>query len=376
MDREKTTKDVAEEPSIFLSRLQLKNFRCFRSFTIELEKSMILFEGENGAGKTSLLEALYYTGYLRSFRTHRSHELIRFGQDNFFVHAQVTNNLSTHEFTHDIHIGFCRNRKLVKVDQKPIISYKELMHTYRVVSLTEDDLALVNGSPQVRRTFIDHVLLLSEPDYAMIIKLYRQTLEQRNALLQQRSFNRDTYEILTQQIWEHSRMITELRIKSLAQLNEIMNELVRIYFDQSFSTNFSYHPKYLLCDSLQEFTDKHPLLYDHELRYGRTLFGVHLDDILIQFQHLQARHFASRGQQKLLVLLIKIAQVKQLANTGLGAVMLLDDFMTDFDPKRGGLLLDTLLGLNIQLIFTSPIEGSLLGQHLTQQGAQVIKLTN
>ena len=364
-----------EGPSVFLKQIVLKNFRCFKNYQLDFHERIVLLEGENGIGKTSFLEALYYACYLRSFRTHSPKELIMFGQDDFFIQLHVANNLHMHEFSHDIQIGFSRNKKLVKVDQKSIASYKELMHIYRVISLTEDDLDLIKGSPQTRRTFMDQALLLTNPDYLIILRTYRQLLEQRNALLEQRRFDRDSYEILTQKLWEYSGMIQAARIESLGQFGQLVSQLAHDYFDIELTIEFSYLPKCEQQESLQEFTLANELLYDRELRYGRTLFGAHLDDVMIQFKGQQAKQFASRGQQKLVVMLIKVAQALQLNQRGLGGVILLDDFMTDFDKERSERLLVVLDMIGSQLIFTSPLEKAFLGQELERRGAQSVKLT-
>jgi DNA replication and repair protein RecF len=364
-----------EEPSVFIKRVVLKNFRCFKNYVLDLHERVILLEGANGVGKTSFLEALYYACYLRSFRSHSPKEMVTFGQNGFFMQIEVANNLYMHEFFHDIQIGFSQNKKLVKVDQKTISSYKELMRIYRVISLTEDDLELIKGSPQVRRTFMDQALLLTNPEYITILRTYRQLLDQRNALLFQHRFDRDSYEILTQKLWEYSGLIQSARTETVGQFSELVAQLARDYFDIELIIEFSYLPKYELQESLQEFTQSHPLLYDRELRLKRTLFGAHLDDLIIQFKGQQARQFASRGQQKLVVLLIKIAQALQLHQKGMGGVILLDDFMTDFDQERSERLLRVLDTVGSQLIFTSPIQKALLGQELERRGAQSIKLT-
>ena len=117
-------------------------------------------------------------------------------------------------------------------------------------------------------------------------------------------------------------------------------------------------------------------LYQNELQAGRSLFGAHLDDFIIRFQDKKSKQFASRGQQKLVVLLMKIAQIKQLSRKKGPAIFLLDDFMTDFDPERVRTLFSILAQLDTQLIFTCPVGGSILSQQLQSMGGQVIKLTH
>ncbi len=250
------------------------------------------------------------------------------------------------------------------------------MHAYRVISLTEDDLGLIKGSPQVRRTFMDQALLLTNPAYITQLRMYRQFLDQRNALLQQRRFDRDSYEILTQKLWEYAGQIQEARIQALNEFGAHVSQLAHDYFDTELTIHFSYRSRKELLGSLQEFTEAYPLLYDAELRYGRTLFGAHLDDVLVHFQGQQAKQFASRGEQKLVVLLIKIAQALQLKLVGSGGILLLDDFMTDFDMVRSERLLAALEALECQLIFTSPLKKGILHQELKRRGAQIAKLTH
>src|SRR5437762_3724304 len=114
--------------SLRISRLEINNFRCFQTFNIECNTPLILIQGANGAGKTSLLEALYYACYLRSFRTAAPRELITHGADNFFVRVSLDSASEQNE----VQVGFSGARRLVKINQRPIISYKELLDFYRV----------------------------------------------------------------------------------------------------------------------------------------------------------------------------------------------------------------------------------------------------
>lgn len=359
--------------SLCLSQVQLKHFRCFESFQLDIEAPILLLEGANGVGKTSFLEALYYTCYLRSFRTHIPKELIAFGKDSFFVKVAVRG--TEPGISHVIQVGFSHNKRLVKVDQKPILSYKELMGHYRIVSVTEDDLELVKGSPQARRLFMDQVLMVIKPSYGQELRSYRQVVDQRNALLQQKIADRHIYDILTEQLWEKSRHIQCQREELLARLEKRVNLFCETCIHEPIRIRLSYLPKRKLACSFGEFCNSYPELYDQEKRFGRSLFGVHLDDVSIIFCDRKSRIFASRGQQKLIVMLIKMAQQEFLAQGGSPTLFLLDDFMTDFDPERVLSLLRALEQLNSQLIFTTPSQESFLEDQLRGLGAQVSKLT-
>lgn len=358
--------------SVFVSSVEIKNFRCFSHAQYDFSAPYVLLEGVNGIGKTSILEALYYTCYLRSFRTHSPKELIAFNQQELFIKVTVG---SLDGLSHDIQIGMSQSKRLVRVDKRPISSYKDLMAYYRIISLTEDDLALIQGSPQYRRLFLDQMLLLLNPEFGYTLKEYRQIVDQRNAYLQQHRKDEDTYKVLTQQQWKQAKQIEAKRRELLDRLFVVVNNLNKQFLTDEYKILFSYRPKRVLCDSFDEFYADISRVKEQEFRYGRSLFGVHLDDITITLQDRYSRTYASRGQQKLILLLLKIAQLQILNEMGCSSIFLLDDFMTDFDEKRSLELISALDSLNSQLIFTTPVTGGLLAQKVKGEGGRILKLT-
>lgn len=361
--------------SIYLSRIKLKNFRCFTQYEAVFENPVALIEGVNGAGKTSLLEALYYTCYLRSFRSHSPKDLIQAGHESFFVQVDVHDQIDL--VPHAIQIGFARNRRLVKIDEKPIASYKDLVHSYRVVSVTEDDLELIKEGPTARRTFIDQAVVLLRPEFATTIREYHHLVEQRNAALNRFSrVDQETYAILTSQVWLKAREIIEARRQVLSQLSDRVEQILRVYFHDNVDVSTSYQQRKGLGETVEEFRNAYPDLYEQERRFERTLFGPHVDDIQILMGGAPARQFASRGQQKLIVVLFKIAVAQILADAGFNAILLLDDFMTDFDKPRASKLLDVIGDLSCQLVVTSPVEGGVLADRLAHgQRLSLVSIT-
>lgn len=365
---------MGERAVVAVKQVELTNFRCFSHYTLDLTAPYVYIEGVNGIGKTTILEALYYACYLRSFRTHIPKELISFGKSEFFIKVALYDQLMGMD--HTVQIGFSPTRRLVKVDQKTIGSYKELLAYYRIISVTEDDLQLVQSAPHIRRLALDQCLILLDPEIAHLLRTYKHTVEQRNALLQQRSFGRDLYNVLTRQLWNYAQQIMNRRKILLADLAIQMNELGSQFLPGFSTIQLAYQPKRELLDSYEQFEkDEGERLYQQELRLGRTLFGPHLDDMVITFQGNHSRLYASRGQQKMLVMLFKMAQLRILMGVGLPAICLLDDFMTDFDPDRASQLIEGLSALGSQLIFTSPISGGFLGTYLQERGGQVARLT-
>ncbi len=346
-----------------LASIYLKDFRCFDQVTIDLDCPIILICGANGTGKTSLLEALYYGCYLRSFRTHTSKDLIALGKESFFVKFLIREGIKENGIDHTIQIGFTNNKRLVKVDNKTTVSYKELLSYYRIVSLTEDDLKLVQDGPEERRSFMDQALLLDDAAFLMTLREYRAVLENRNALFQKDSINQESYFVWTKKLWEHTSEIQNARKLFLAQLEMQVNAMLHQYIDEHISISFTYQAKKGSDLPFENFLHKNGSLEDllkSEIFFKRSLFGTHIDDFTITLEGKKSRTYASRGQQKMIVLLIKIAQIKQLILKNGPIIFLLDDFMTDFDVERGKALLSALFELNCQLIFTSPRRDSAL----------------
>jgi len=343
--------------SKIITNISIKNFRCFEHIVLNLDSLIVLIFGANGTGKTSLLEALYYGCYLRSFRTNTSRDLVALGKESFFVKLSVRDKKEDNSVEHAIQIGFADNKRLVKIDNQTAVSYKDLLSYYRVVSLTEDDLKLIQDGPEERRDFLDTALLLYDVSFITKLREYRYILENRNALFQKDSIDKDSYFVWTQKLWEYTSIIQQARKQFLAQLEIEVNKMVYQHIDTNITISFTYQAKKNSDLTFDGFINKNislDELLQHEMRFKRSLFGAHVDDFIISLEGKRSRAYASRGQQKMIVLLIKIAQIKQLTMKNSPIIFLLDDFMTDFDPQKSALLLPLLIELNCQLIFTSP----------------------
>lgn len=315
--------------------------------------------GFNGAGKTSLLEALHYACYLKSFRTHSPYELIKDESDSFFIRVSLD---GADLYPHDIQVGVSGKKRMVKVDQKSVSSYKELLEYYRVITLTEDDLALIKDGPEMRRSYLDQAITLEQPDYLPKLKKLKTCIDNRNILLKQGRLTGDMFDLWTQQVWQVSGEIRQERKAFLAELGAKVSELVAHHFPAEVAIEFAYLTrKEKEVGTYEEFYAHHGSLWDDERMLKRSLVGAHLDDFSITYAQRKSRVYASRGQQKLIVVLCKIAQMIILSQKhNIKPLFLLDDFMTDFDPSRAKTLLTLLKGLECQYIFTTPDDGTQL----------------
>lgn len=359
---------------MFIKQLYLKNFRCFPEKTVSFTSNIVVIEGPNGIGKTTLLEALHYACYLRSFRTYTPRDMLQFDQQHFLVKIIFEHTELDQATQSSLQVSFFDKKRLVKLNDKALSSYKELMDHYRIITLTEDDLGLVKLGPDVRRQFIDQAILLYNPTYLSHIKEYKIIVDNRNKLLQNMQISKDLYEIWTEQLWQKTVMLQSERIAFIKSLQEEVTALLALHVPD-VEIIFTYVPKKKSAQTFQEFITQQPTLFEQEKRFGRSLFGAHLDDVEISFRGTASRTFASRGQQKLIILLIKIAQVKALNRLKGASILLLDDFITDFDAAYARTVLQMLTELDSQLIFTIPMKSSVFTEMLLEKGAQRIEIS-
>lgn len=326
-----------------ITRAAIRGFRCFDRYDIELDEHCTVITGPNASGKTSLLEAFHVASRLRSFRTTTTTDLIKEGAAAFSV------RLFTHE--DEIHVAYGADTHLAEINGTGPATRSRLMQTVSLVTITEQDLDLVQGSPEGRRNFLDqasiaHYGIEAEKN----LRRYYQIHRQRTALLNDPArWNKSSYEIITEQAWQAAATVRATRTKTMALLEAEISTLL-VETTPGLSCSFQYEPVLAESDISgpeQWCKEKE----QEERRMKRSLMGIHLDDMGIIIQGKMARRFASRGMQKMIAVLMRVAQAKLLPQKG---TLLLDDLLADFDEERLQKIMHTLVKTGLQLVFTAP----------------------
>lgn len=353
--------------------LHLKHFRCFKSLELDFNKPITLIIGPNGTGKTSILEAFHYLCYLKSFKAHGPKDLIQLQAEGF----SITMNLATPHAFDVLYISCTDTKKSVLLNQKPVSSFKELYNVYKAISITEDDLTIIQGAPSIRRSFIDQIVTLNNPAYVSFLRKYRQILNNRNALLASNRYDQESYNIWSEQLFSLSLLIQQERQKLIDLIFIEASALLYDILGPQYTFSISYKPtnySFTLFSNFKDFVAHHSNLPNQEYAQRRSLFGIHLDDYNIIFQEKSSRIYASRGQQKLIIFLLKLAQLQLIHKAGHEAVFLIDDFMTDFDESKIKALLPLITRLANQVIITSPIDNGPLVNQLFALESHIISL--
>lgn len=335
--------------------ITVRNFRCFAKATFTMTSwsetpAVTIIQGANGSGKTSLLEALHYGCHLRSFRTHLPAQLACDTTDVQGFSITITTQADT------LHIAVADKKRSIKINGNTIAHYNELIKVYKVVTFIEDDLLCIKGYPETRRSLIDTALSVQEPEYHKLLRAMQKIIDQRTKIIQDHRFHEEQYQVWTDQLIKITQKIVSYRKSYLELLQEKINEITKLYDTQGF-LKLSYREKRPI--TAPEDIDR---LRDDELQLRRNLYGPHLDDIDFLIHQKNSRSFASRGQQKLAVMFLKIAQAQLLLGSCPPGTItfLLDDFLTDFDQLRITKILQLLFNLQVQLIITTPAPHALL----------------
>ncbi len=330
--------------------IQVADFRNYRTLSYSPAPRLNLLTGPNAHGKTNLLEALGLLVAGRSFRTSRVAEMARWGTESSTVAGEMIRG-------GDASGRRVLRRALTKLADGGWQTVGESVEWARAIAFGWQDLEIVNGMPSARRHFIDGFAARLYPTHQATLVRYRQILARRNRLLQQRSYGAAaaaSLEPWNEQLASAGMELIERRRKAVAALQ---TEIARVY--RSLSTSRS-KVEVRYRTALGEASDPGALLaalqraQRQELQRGQTLVGPHRDDLAIELDGVDARAFGSRGQQRLVALALRLAEVLPVTEAaGTAPVLLLDDALSELDPGVREQVLREL-GSAEQVFLTTP----------------------
>lgn len=321
----------------FLSELKLKDFRNFREAVFSFASSLNIIVGPNGTGKTNLLEAIGYLSLARSFRYHPDRELISWGCEGFELQGTVWRRRQKLQ----VDILYRPGHKELTIDgnhQRLL----ELLGLFPTVTFGPDDIYLVKGPPALRRKFLDRELCQIDRTYAEHLLAYHRVLKQRNAILKQVADGK--VKVTDVEPWNIQLITLALPIMERRKiLLERLNTLASYYYpriDEKQNISLVYRPSF---PGGEDRLDKIGLYLEKEVAAGATLWGPHRDDFVFYLNGRHARHSASQGEQRSLVLVLKLAEVVYLSEVlGVRPCLLLDDVFSELDKRRQELLIKLL----------------------------------
>lgn len=326
-------------------KLKLINFRNNKYSELEFTEGVNVIYGENAAGKTNILESIFYFASGKSFRNCKDRELIRFGEDG--AAAEIVFSDSRKSTSLSVKIYKNRRREFFR-NGNAATKLSEYLGAFRGVIFTPDHLSLVKGQPENRRRFIDLAICQSYPRYVSYLNEYNRVLAQKNALLKKEADNSYKYDMISvynERLALSSAAISFNRRRFLKQLEEDANLQQQEISDGKEKMRLKYNGCFEDEPTTAEETRLAMLEYlntkaETEILRGLSLFGVHKDDFTVYLNEKNARFFASQGQQRSAVLSLKLAEGEMSRRiTGEYPVFLFDDILSELDDGRRGIIL-------------------------------------
>ena len=334
--------------SVRLRRLQLKNHRNYVQLDLAPGPGVNVFIGANGHGKTNLLEAVAMLALSSSPRARRELELVGPAGSGSRIQAEIDDGPARREISISLDVEGQRARRTIEVDgvRRRAI---DLPGHFRVVLFWPDDLGLVKAGPELRRRFLNQMLVQVEPGYARALAGLRRVLEQRNSLLKRIASGEGGDDMLhawNQELVQVGGEIVAARARAVRALEpEAARCHAEIAPGERLEIRYEGPPENLaeaVNNSLAE-----------DLKRGSTSVGPHRDDVPVLLDGQEARSYASQGQQRTAVVSLKLAEAALIENrTGERPLLLLDDVLSELDGERRAALLKEVAGGG-QVIITS-----------------------
>ncbi|MBN3868957.1 DNA replication/repair protein RecF [Nostoc sp. JL33] len=366
---------------MYLKTLNLRQFRNYQDQKVEFTAAKTILVGNNAQGKSNLLEAVELLATLRSHRMGRDRDLVQEGE----VIAQIHATLERQTGVSDLTLTLRRNgRRSVALNGESIRRQMDFLGVLNAVQFSSLDLELVRGGPEGRRNWLDTLLIQLEPVYAHILQQYNHVLRQRNAFLKRHVETLNATSLGSElAVWDAQLATIGTRVirrrdRAIQRLAPIANAWHSSISGSTEILQIKYLPNIPLEDNhpeevQQAFLAKIQQRAIAEMHQGTTLVGPHRDEIELTINQTPARQYGSQGQQRTLVLALKLAELQLIEEVVKEPpLLLLDDVLAELDLSRQNQLLDAIQD-RFQTLITTTHLGSFDSQWLKSSQILFVK---
>ena len=355
---------------MIVKSLNLLNFRNYANQLIEFSDNYNIIYGENGQGKTNIVESLFFCSSARSHRTSKDIEMIKDGSE--FSRIQLLIDKENNNQNIDI-ILTTNQRKKIKINDIPQKKVGSLMGCLNTILFSPEDLMIIKDGPSGRRKFIDISISQLKPSYFSDLINYARVVQQKNMLLKNIENFKNKSDMI--QVWNENMSLYGSKI--IKNRSDYVKNLLSYAQENHFKLtgkleklNIIYNPS-IVCDANSNISEIKEIflrvlndIRDNEIRRGVCLVGPQRDDYSFYLNDYNIRIYGSQGQQRTAILSAKLAEIDIVKNDiGENPVLLLDDVMSELDSGRRNYLLQSLT--NVQTIITCTdktiYEGNLTG---------------
>ncbi len=337
---------------MIITSLQLNNYRCYDALQFKPHKNLNILIGDNGQGKTSILEAIHVLGLSKSHKFSKDEDLIQVGASHANIQAEIDFQ-GKHTLMNMVISKTGKKAKYNKIEMSKLSDYIGILN---LVMFSPEDIDLIKGSPRERRRFLDIDLgQLSKP-YMLNLQHYRRLLKERNDVLKglatKQKYDEVTLDIITDQLIHYAEKIIRTREGFLKQLQEKVQKIVPKLTGDAENINIEYVPS--IKTNLKEMYEKKKRL---DILLQSTQQGPHRDEVNFLYQNQPMKSFASQGQMRTLVIALKLAVFELIKETKKRLpIILLDDVFSELDKHRQKKILEVFNNTAQVFITTTHID--------------------
>jgi len=339
--------------SMKLKKLSITSFRNISTAEITAGERFNILFGKNAQGKTNLLESIFLLGTMKSFRTAKNRDMIKWGEPHALIRGLVTQE----KLSREIHLLVTEEGKKARIDNKAATRLTDYFGNLNSVVFSPDEMTMIKGEPGQRRRYLDRAIFSADLQYLQIHHEYQSVLRNRNALL--KSGDQSSIDIWNDQLVSTGFRLLEKRLSHIKQIEPLVQKFHQAVAGFSESVTIRYLPHQM---ELTRLLDKGPEELREALarnrreeeRRGTTMVGPHRDDMEFLLEGRRLKQFASQGQQRSFILALKMAEIEYLQQQyNTPPVLLLDDMTSELDEQRNRNLLDFLEQKRMQVFITT-----------------------
>ena len=337
---------------MYIEKIRLQNFRNYENLEIDLNKNINIIYGENAQGKTNIIESIFLCAFGKSFRTSKEKEMIKFNEEKSLIEAFYQKKDRDGKIK--IELG---NKKQISLNGIKIKKLSELLGNINIVIFTPDDINILRDGPVKRRRFLDMMIGQLRPNYVYNLNMYTKTIEQRNNYLRQiKEENKpeEMLEIWDEKLAEYGEKVYIYRKEFIEKIYNKINEIHGNITDNKETLKIEFISN---CDNKENYLKLLKERRKLDIIKGFTTKGIHRDDFVIYINGKEVNIYGSQGQNRTVVLSLKIAELNVIyEEIGEYPILLLDDFMSELDEVRRKNFLNNIKNTQVILTCTEKID--------------------
>ncbi len=352
---------------MYIEQIELRDFRNYEHFKASLSPGLNFFIGANGQGKTNILEAIYLSTHGRSFRPSDNDYFLRRAADSEISKGRVTTRIKKNNLRHEVIFEFDKLQKTFHLNSKKI-SANKLIPNFPTILFSPESLSVIKGQPEERRRLLDELVLTLEPNRQKMFEDFFKALKTRNKILFQISQSKDdkrelygTFNALNKIFILLATQVSIDRIKTIKKVQGDFSKIAaKILGIENVDISLEY---YISGESAIDKSEDQVFellkkrlneLHSAETAKGSSLVGPQKHDVKFLFNGNDSRFYCSQGQQRALILALKIAQIVVHQKTrGFYPILLLDDVLSELDFRKRENLVNFINEISAQVLVTS-----------------------